>query len=183
MVKTVLTILSIVFVAVQSLGYDKSQKSQNKCGMYRIKYNLKNVDNSFYKICDTSSVYQYDGEFSRDNNDRLYYIRRGYKNYYKFYGNGKVGYFGLQEKEDLSLNNMDPCYFLNAYYGMDKKGNYILKRFAKTKANGSYTVKCFLKFKKDTLEVIDEDLADRGYKKNFVKKIIPEEWLVYRPDW
>lgn len=138
MVKTILTTLSIVFLITQSLEYDNSQ---NKCGMYRTKYNLKKVDNSFYKICDTASVYQYDGEFSRDSNDKLFYASYGYENYYKFYGNGKVGYFGLQEKQNLSLEKMNPCHFLNAYYGVDKKGNYILKRFAKTKANGSYTIK------------------------------------------
>jgi len=78
---------------------------------------------------------------------------------------------------------MDPCHFLNAYYGVDKKGNYILKRFAETKENGSYTIKCFLKFKKDTLEIISDDVGDREYKKVFIKKKIPQDWLLYKPDW
>ncbi|QQV01952.1 MULTISPECIES: hypothetical protein [Chryseobacterium] len=143
-----------------------------------LKFNLRSTN-----TIDTTAIYQYDGEFSRDSNDKLYYARYGYENYYKFYGNGKVGYFGLQEKKNLSLEKMNPCHFLNAYYGVDNTGNYILKRFAKTKANGSYTIKCFLKFRGDTLQIIDEDQINTGYKKIFIKKSIPREWLIYKPDW
>lgn len=183
MVKIIFLMLSFSFLVIMVPDKNKLQKSKNKCGMTRTRYNLKSVGYSFYKICDTASVYQYDGEFLRDGNNKLYYARYGYKNYYKFYGNGRAGYFGLKDGEELSLKNINPCRFLDAYYGTSKKGNYILKRKVETNANGNFTIKKNLKFRNDTLEFTDDTVADTACRVIFIKKKIPAEWLVYNPDW
>lgn len=157
------------------------QHDKNECGTYRIKHKMLQVDNSFYKVCDTASVYQYDGEFTRDNSSSIYYVKHDYKNFYKFYKNGKVGYFGIDDNEKLSMEKMNPCRFLNAYYGYNKKKNYILKRTVVSNSNDIFDVVFEIQFHKDTLKIISKE--NRNDIKIFLRKEIPKEWLIYKPDW
>lgn len=107
MVRNIIIGFCLTFISCMSIY----EPPKNKCGKYRIQSRLKKADKSFFKICDTSAVYKYDGEFTRDENDNLHYVRCEYNNYYKFYDNGKVGYFGIDDKHILSKKTMNPCNF------------------------------------------------------------------------
>jgi hypothetical protein len=175
--------LIIILITLISCNFYKNLHTKNKCGRYRVVCRIKNTSFKFYNELDTSSVYKYDGEISKNSKNELVYLKNRYNNYYKFYANGKVGYFGLDDNETLSINKMNPCNFLNAYYGIDDNKNLILKRYVVTDLNGEYTLNCLIKFKNDTFEVTDIEFLKQGYKKIYIKEKIPKEWLVYKPDW
>jgi hypothetical protein len=181
MVKNITLIISALTLVACDIY--KSFYTTNKCGMYRESYSIPKIDDSFYKICDTAAVYLYDGQYMKNREDKLHYSRLGIRNYYKFYANGKVGYFGMKDKEPWTKDRLNPCYFIDAYYGKNLDGKLILKRMSMTTANGPIGYEFFINFKKDTLEIIDKSLIQEGYKHIYIKQKLPKEWLVYKPDW
>ncbi|WP_185226177.1 hypothetical protein [Chryseobacterium indologenes] len=124
--------------------------AQNKCGMTRklLKFNLKPIN-----TIDTTVIYKYDGEFSRNEQDHLYYKKNNYKRFIKFYDNGKVGFFSF--KNDIEKSDLDPCKAQNAYYGLDKKNRFVVKQFVVFKVNGNELYTYDTKFKNDTIYIVE----------------------------
>ncbi|MXS72553.1 hypothetical protein GSF70_15160 [Flavobacteriaceae bacterium W22] len=171
----IISILSFIMILATS---NYCIYPQNKCGMTRklLKFNLK-IDNTI----DTTIIYKYDGEFSRDEQDHLYYKKSNYKRFIKFYDNGKVGFFSFQN--DIEKSDLDPCKAQNAYYGLDKKNRLVIKQFVVFKVNGNELYTYDTKFKNDTIYIVDRKLKERRYYKIYIKQKIPKDWLAYKPDW
>lgn len=152
--------------------------AQNKCGMTRklLKFNLRSTN-----TIDTTAIYKYDGEFSRNEQDHLYYKKNNYRRFIKFYDDGKVGFFSF--KNDIDKSDIDPCKAQNAYYGLDKKNRFVIKQFVVFKVNGNKLYTYDTKFENDTIYIVDRTLKERGYYKIYIKQKIPREWLIYKPDW
>ena len=134
-----------------------------------------NTDNSIYSIIDTNSVY------------RL--VKKEFINatgmqecgYYKFYSNGKVGYYYCFEEDFIKTNILDPKKGHMGYYYFD--GKKIIAQFHYNPWHGSRIQTDSIEIRKDSLIKIHRGVENSEIKSFYIKKSIPKNVKRIEPDW
>jgi len=172
-----------ILLVVSSCGINK-----NEFGMYRFKkyYPADLVKNdNIYKDIDTAAFYKL-----ILNDEKDYFIDRkldtikynSVNKGYKFYKNGKVGYFESMNIENkLSFN---PQISHMGYYGY-KNGNIYIELMLNHPQSGIFLSRYkIVKIEKDMLYIfISSNAQGGGYEETLRKEKIPKEFLIYKPDW
>lgn len=184
MVKKLYYILFCIIII--ACNHYKSLFPRNSCGSIRIlnrnqNFDLNYVGANFYKVCDTASVYKYIGEYTRNSNNRLIFVNYNYNKFYKFYSEGKAGKFGILKDISITKEALNPCLATNSYYGIDKYNRIILRNYFISKTHGDYLNTYVLEFKNDTLKVTD--ILNKEYLEYYKREKLPQDWLIYKPDW
>lgn len=125
-----------------------------------------------------------DNDFQRKN-EKLEVATGGqYKTVYRFYKNGCVNLFTINQLEDFTLNTFNPDYrgSRGVYY---LKNNYVnvdffgVKGYFLGKDYGVLSKK--IKIEGDTLLI--KSNSEKNYIQVFSKQRIPNEYLKYNADW
>lgn len=173
----------ILSFSLNSCSINRNDKGQIRINESRFKLN-KCINDNTYKIIDTSSLYikiKSNNNYKAfvGNKDSVFVKDMGI--YLKFYDNGKVGMF--QNLVDLKVENLNPKYAIMGYYCIDGKNNQQEFVFNHIQS-GNFISRDRLEIKNDTITSYTiETSTGGGHYNTYVKKNLPKEFLIYKPDW
>lgn len=167
MVKKLIFILLIICCSCITIKNDHNQER------FKIsRFTIKPTENLFfYKVIDTSSIYILTDIYN--NGSLNINIPQGLK----FYKNGRVGKFKELDLKFTEITNLNPK---KAEMGFYKYHNNRLEiEFMSNSAqSGNFLTKKEVLIKGDTI------VSSYGnFEYIYVKKIIPKDFLIYKPDW
>lgn len=156
--------------------------TRNRSNMVRVpiaRFSFKpNVDENVYQMIDTASFYfteTVNGQYMREGNDGKPRDIRLRKGGLKFYANGKVGSFNQTNLSDLS--SFDPKRARMGLYSLNKKG-FLIAFASHSPQAGVFIIKEKMSIKGDTL-IVD----DGKFECKYLRKTLPDQLLVFKPDW
>lgn len=168
-----------LFLALCLVGCFASRNSEYSVRVPVARFSFKpNVDENVYQMIDTASFYfseLINGQYMMDGNDgkpRDIRLRRGGL---KFYADGRVGSFNDTDLSDVS--SFDPRKASMGLYSLSKKGFFIAFASHSPQA-GVFIIKETILSKGDTLIVKND-----SYEYKYLRKKLPDQLLVFKPDW
>ncbi len=143
---------------------------------------LSNIDTNF--VYEENYSYQSNKyDFKNILNKKNYRVDYR-KSYYKFYSNGCVNYFTFGGFDEVTLSSINPNF--DGQRGVVySKGNemkldlFTITGYSFKRDYGIITN--ILKVKGDT--IFEKKIKDLTYVNVYVKRKIPKEFLIYKPDW
>lgn len=162
----------IFFIVVINLSCFQRKTEYGNIRPNPSRFTIKpNSNDAAYKIIDTTKIYELMDVIDTVNHERMHSIR---KKYLKFYANGRVGEFDSFNKDDIG--SLNPKKAAKAYYTFKKE--LIIQFYFKHPQGGGLIKEKVHKVSKDYLELIGGNNLSKY-------KIIelPQQFLVYKPDW
>ena len=167
------------FLALCLMGCFASRNSEYSVRVPIARFSFKpNVDENVYQMIDTASFYfteAINGQYMRDGNDGKPRDIRLRKGGLKFYADGKVGSFNQTDLLDVS--SFDSKKAIMGLYSLNKKGFFIAFASHSPQA-GVIIIKKTILSKGDTLIVKND-----SYEYKYLRKKLPNQLLVFKPDW
>jgi len=168
----------ITDVPVNNRDYFKNKK-------YFSLFLLKKIDTAAIYV-ETYSYRSFEKDFSPFNN-KISHRGDGWRNVYKFYSNGCMNLFAFKDDYEIKKEDIDPERGgLRGVYYLDDKNNIKTDFFGIT----GYSFICtrlygvntrIIEVKGDTLLI--KNPSDLTFVEGYVKRKIPEDWLIYKADW
>ncbi|OXA94410.1 hypothetical protein SAMN06265346_11282 [Flavobacterium hercynium] len=147
-------------------------------------------ESELFNQIDTNTVYKEEfGYQSKKNsfekiNNLKEYQNRSVRGYYRFYSNGCVNYFSFQDFDEITFSSLAPNF--NGQRGIIYSEENVIKLDLFTIIGYSFKrdygiITSILKVKGDTL--FEKKLTNPSYVNVYVRRKIPKEFLIYKPDW
>ncbi len=171
MVKKISFLLIIVTLFVGCSGH------RTEYGRKRFDYNRfstkPNINNTIYKIIDTTKLYRL---ISKDYDALNKQLDKAYSLHLKFYNNGRVGQFFSYNENDLT--SLDPKRARMGIYNYSNNILHIEYYLETPQGNGLVDYEFIIEKNKDTLKLVDKE-----YHFNYKEVALKKEFLIYKPDW
>lgn len=169
----------VFFFVVLMTGCFSTRNSHN---MVRVPINRfpfkSNTNESVYQMIDTASFYltvALDGQHMIMNNDGKPRDIRSRNGGLKFYANGRVGSFSQTNSSEVG--SLDPKKARMGLYCLNEDG-FFAGFASHSPQAGVFIIKEKIKIKGDTL-IMGTDKFEFKY----LRKKLPDQWLVFKPDW
>lgn len=162
----IITLFLLVFLL--SCSPRKNEFGQERFRTSR--FTLKPVENAdFYKRIDTSAVYILTSIYNNEN------LVINISHCLKFYKNGRVADFrnyNLDKKEFLNPKKAEMGYYKFEDHKLE------IEFMSYSAQAGNFLAKEKVAIKGDTIVA-----SDGEFRYGYVKKKLPDDYLIYRPDW
>lgn len=135
--------------------------------LYKEEYGYRTTKNSFENV-----------------NKKKYYQSSSFCGYYKFYKKGHVNFFVFRDFDEITLINLNPNFngqrgILYSEKDETKLDIFTIVGYGYGREYG--IIKHVLRTKGDT--IFEKSTVDLTYVNVYVKRKLPKEFLIYKPDW
>jgi hypothetical protein len=145
----------------------KCLKGIDTAALYKEEYGYVSAKNSF-----------------KNNNENKYYQSSSSRSYYKFYKNGQINYFLFRDFDEVTLSSINPNFDGQRGVLYSEKNELKLDLFTIVGYGygREYGITCqIIRIQGDT--IFEKSIKNLEYVTVYVKKKLPKEFLIYKPDW